>query len=258
MSMYNASVSDVTDRHLTIDELARGTGMTVRNIRAHQSRGLLPPPTIRGRTGYYSPEHAARLELIRELQEQGFNLEAIRQLLERANGSTEDVLRFARAVREPFENERPQVVEAAELAARFGEAADLKLLQRVFDLGLARPLGDGRIEERSPRLSRAGEELQALGIPLETALDVIAEVRRHAEGVADAYVKLFIDEVWEPFERAGRPNERWPEVNAALERLRPLAMEAITAVFGLAMSDAVDEAFGRELGRLRDDTEPAA
>jgi DNA-binding transcriptional MerR regulator len=27
---------------LTIDELARETGMTVRNIRAHQSRGLLP------------------------------------------------------------------------------------------------------------------------------------------------------------------------------------------------------------------------
>ena len=27
--------------------------MTVRNIRAHQSRGLLPPPQLRGRTGYY-------------------------------------------------------------------------------------------------------------------------------------------------------------------------------------------------------------
>jgi DNA-binding transcriptional MerR regulator len=26
---------------MTIDELARQTGMTVRNIRAHQSRGLL-------------------------------------------------------------------------------------------------------------------------------------------------------------------------------------------------------------------------
>ena len=27
--------------------------MTVRNIRAHQSRALLPPPQVRGRTGYY-------------------------------------------------------------------------------------------------------------------------------------------------------------------------------------------------------------
>ncbi len=29
---------------LTIDQLARRTGMTVRNIRAHQSRGLLTRP----------------------------------------------------------------------------------------------------------------------------------------------------------------------------------------------------------------------
>ena len=52
--------------------------MTVRNIRAYQSRGLLPPPELRGRTGYYGAEHVARIELIRELQSEGFNLEAIR------------------------------------------------------------------------------------------------------------------------------------------------------------------------------------
>ena len=50
------------DNDLTIDELARKIGMTVRNVRAHQSRGLLPPPTLRGRTGYYGKEHVARLE----------------------------------------------------------------------------------------------------------------------------------------------------------------------------------------------------
>jgi hypothetical protein len=52
-------VSDVTeaperaidDGDLTIDELAQRTGMTVRNIRAHQSRGLLPPPEVRGARG---------------------------------------------------------------------------------------------------------------------------------------------------------------------------------------------------------------
>ena len=65
---------------LTIDTLAQRTGMTVRNIRAHQSRGLLPPPEVRARTGYYGPEHVARLELIREMQVDGYNLEAIRRL----------------------------------------------------------------------------------------------------------------------------------------------------------------------------------
>src|SRR3954470_23962101 len=89
---------------LTIDELARQTGMTVRNLRAHQSRGLLPPPDVRGRTGYYGPDHVTRVELIKELQTEGFNLEAIRKLLEGTNGSSEEVLRFTRAVRQPFED----------------------------------------------------------------------------------------------------------------------------------------------------------
>ena len=43
---------------MTIDTLARETGMTVRNIRAHQSRACSPPPEVRARTGYYGPEHS--------------------------------------------------------------------------------------------------------------------------------------------------------------------------------------------------------
>src|SRR5205809_3380886 len=104
-----------TQADLTIDELARRTGMTARNIRAHQSRGLLPPPEVRGRTGYYGPEHLARVELIRELQTEGFNLEAIRRLLEGAGGRSDEILRFTRAIREPFEDEQPEIVTLKEL-----------------------------------------------------------------------------------------------------------------------------------------------
>src|SRR5919198_1116696 len=92
------------DASLTIDQLAHRTGMTVRNIRAHQSRGLVPPPEVRGRTGYYGPDHLARIELIKELQADGFNLEAIRRLLEGAGGSGSEVLSFSRALRAPFED----------------------------------------------------------------------------------------------------------------------------------------------------------
>src|SRR3954447_8811104 len=100
--MYDRSVSDVTDSGLTIDELAQRTGMTVRNIRAHQSRGLLPPPEVRGRTGYYGDEHTARIELIKELQADGFNLEAIRRLVSSVGESSSEVLSFSRSLRAPF------------------------------------------------------------------------------------------------------------------------------------------------------------
>jgi len=243
-------VSEVTEDALTVDELARRTGMTVRNIRAHQSRGLLPPPEVRGRTGYYGPEHMARIELIRELQADGFNLESVRRLLEGAGGSSEEVLRFTRALRAPFEDEQPQIVSGEELAERWG-AADPKLLARAQKLGIVRPLGEGKFEELSPRLARASAELAALGVAPETALSVAAKIRRHAEGVSRAFVELFLDEVWKPFEEAGRPKDRWPEVREALERLRPLAAESLLAIFQITMSEAVEKAFGRELERTR-------
>src|SRR5437763_593201 len=56
---------------LTIDALAREAGMTVRNIRAYQSRGLLPPPEVRARTGFYGPDHVARLKLIADMRAEG-------------------------------------------------------------------------------------------------------------------------------------------------------------------------------------------
>lgn len=239
----------MADAELTIDELARRTGMTVRNLRAHQSRGLLPPPEVRGRTGFYGPEHVARVELVKELQADGFNLEAIRRLLENAGGSTSDVLRFTRAARAPFEEEQPHVLTRAELAEAWGDAADPGLLARAVALGVLRPLDDDRIEERSPRLSRAGGELARLGIPPERALDVLESLRRHADGVARTYVDLFVAEVWRPFDAAGRPAERWPEVLDALERLRPLAKESLVAMFELAMTDHVEEAVGARLER---------
>src|SRR3712207_5612937 len=111
------AVSEATHAvgEMTIDELARRTGMTVRNIRAHQSRGLLPAPEVRGRTGFYGPEHVARVELIKEMQADGFNLEAIKRLLESSGGSTDEVLRFTRAVTVPFEDESPEIVGLDEL-----------------------------------------------------------------------------------------------------------------------------------------------
>jgi len=42
---------------MTIDELARAAGTTVRNVRVYQDRGLLAPPERRGRLGLYGPDH---------------------------------------------------------------------------------------------------------------------------------------------------------------------------------------------------------
>lgn len=234
---------------MTIDELARRTGMTVRNIRAHQSRGLVPPPEVRGRTGFYGDDHVSRIELIQELQGDGFNLESIRKLLEGAGGSSSEVLTFSRTLRAPFEDEQPEILDEQEMAERWGGPLDSRLMARTEKLGLLRDLGDGRYEILSPRLQRAGLELAALGVPPEVALEVVSQVRTSARRVARVFIELFLENVWKPFNEAGRPEEEWPKVRDALERLRPLASEALLVIFQQVMSETVEEVTGREIQR---------
>lgn len=65
---------------MTIEQLAAESRMTVRNIRSHQARGLVSPPEVRSRVGYYGPEHREQLRVIRDLQAAGFNLKGIKRL----------------------------------------------------------------------------------------------------------------------------------------------------------------------------------
>jgi DNA-binding transcriptional MerR regulator len=245
---YNVHVVTDGRETLTIEELAGRTGMTVRNIRAHQSRGLLPAPEIRGRTGYYGLEHITRLELISEMQADGFNLQAIKRLIGASDGSGEELLGFKRALMAPFEQESPEFIEQSELNERWGPL-DGKLLAKAQRLGLIRPLGEGRFEVPSPTLYRAGEELLALGVEPATVLTIAAHVVRRAEAVSKDFIELFLEAIWKPFVEAGRPEDEWPRVREALERLRPLASEAVLATFQRAMTQGVERAFGRELER---------
>jgi DNA-binding transcriptional MerR regulator len=64
-----------------INELADVSGVSVRNIRVYQDRGLLPPPKIKGRTGWYSAEHLSRLKVISQMLERGYTFATISELL---------------------------------------------------------------------------------------------------------------------------------------------------------------------------------
>jgi DNA-binding transcriptional MerR regulator len=240
----------VTDERLTIDQLAQRTGMTVRNIRAHQSRGLLQPPEIEGRTGFYGPEHVARIELIAEMQADGFNLAAIKKLLADTEGSEREMLGFKRTLMAPWEDEEPEFITAEELTERLAldpAAPNPKLLERAIKAGFLVHLGEGRFEVPSPTLFNAAEELRAIGISGETAIGALEEIDRSSRAISRVFVKLFLDEVWRPFADRGHPESEWPAVQSAIERVRPLATDAVMAVFRHTMTEAVEQRFGQEL-----------
>ena len=245
----------MSESDLTVEQLAYETGMSVRNIRNHQSRGLLPSPEVRARTGYYGEQHVERLRLIQQMQAEGFKLSAIKRLLGDQGSAAERFIGLRRAVTAPMEAEAPEVITLADLEERFGPAGEnAKVLLKAQKLGVLVNLGDGTFEVPSPALLRAAEEVVDRGVPLEAALSALEKVRRNAESTARAFVRLFLDELWKPFDQADRPDERWPEITESIERLRPLASEALLAIFKQTMAEEVEQAFGKvldEQGRRR-------
>jgi DNA-binding transcriptional MerR regulator len=231
---------------LTIEQLAAEVGMSVRNIRNHHSRGLLPPPEVRARVGYYNADHVARLRLILHLQADGFNLTAIERLLSGSDGIAERLLGLRRAVITPFEPESPGLITVEELNARFGEV-DAKDAELIRKLKLLIPHGDGRFEVPSPGLFAAAEQIVRMGIPLHAGLLLVERVSRDCESISRAFTKLFLAEVWQPFEQAGQPEERWDEVIANVNSLRPMASEALLSLFKLRMTTELESAFGEVL-----------
>jgi DNA-binding transcriptional MerR regulator len=217
---------------LTIDQLAARTGLTVRNIRSHVTRGLLPPPLLKGRTGFYGLQHVARLQLVTSLQEQGFNLAAITKLV---SGLA------AQWLTEPAE-----IWNEAELAAGFGLMPDPELVQRLRKLGVLDRMPDGLIEVRNPAIIRVGRRLAELGYGIEDLMTVLRVLMQQSRVVAEAFVQMFLDVQWKDYVEAGMPAERLPGLQSLIEQLQPLASQAVIAAFQQAMTDATARAFERE------------
>lgn len=234
------------DADLTIDQLAARAGMTVRNVRSHVSRGLLPPPQLRGRTAYYDSDHLARLQLIAGLQRQGFSLAAIEAVVRQTPArSAEQALAFYRGILAPWQPEDPEEMPYRELADWLGIAPQPETLDRLHEAGILEPLGDGRVRITNPALLRAGAQTVRLGIPVEAVLALRPELVRHTRAIAELFVGLFRDTLWRDHVERGLPSTELPEVRRVVEALQPVAAQALLAAFRSAMPEAI-EAFVTE------------
>jgi DNA-binding transcriptional MerR regulator len=240
---------------LTIEQLAAHTGLTVRNIRSHVTRGLLPPPHLRGRTGYYGREHVARLQLITALQQQGFNLTAIQRLVSGpAAPSAEETVAFYRAALGPWLAEPPEERTASDLAREFGVGVDDSVLARLEQLGLLERLAGDRIRVLNPALFRLGRQIAELGFSVDHLVGVLEPLLANTRRIAAAFVDMFLAAHWEPFVAGGARPERLPDLQRLIEQLQPVAAQAVVAAFQQAMADAA----ARALAGDGTDNEPAA
>jgi DNA-binding transcriptional MerR regulator len=152
------------DERYTVQELARKVGMSPRNIRSHQARKLLAPPVRKGRVAFYDASHVRRLETIKALQKQGFNLVSIEAIL--GARSADPGNQALAATLRRFDAEHPALAYAL---ARHG----------VFGRG-----DDGTPRVARPRVLRAALDLQNVGLGTVSSLRVLGELLDSVHGVA--------------------------------------------------------------------------
>lgn len=202
---------------MTITELAALVGMTPRNIRAYQSRGLMDPPQIRGRVAYYSGIHAARLRLIASLQREGFTLAAIKRLLENT-GSYASIVADRRRRFRDGSTDIPATVPVSEERVREMFPMAPADLTRT---GLVWHDDDGNLVS-SPVLVGVGRTLLSLGLPAQVVADLQLQAVRAGREIGAALRAQIAD------------------TGDAHDRAR-VAVQLSAAAFELAFLDAATE-----------------
>lgn len=250
---------------MTVEELSARTGVSVRNIRAYQTAGLMPPPRLKGRLGLYDAEHQGKLELIRDLRQQGFRLEAIKGMLEKTpEGAWSEYSLISELFSTTFFTvEAPKRKAIKEMAAHWRTTATSAQKERLARNGLYRPIGDDEFEMLSPALERIGIQLADLSVPLDTVLDLQDVLIKHTRAIAKAYVEqLFITMVEAITTTSQRGNAGGaasatldPAIAAAVkglfERLRPLAIGSVSAAFPVVLQQEFDRSIQKQLSKKR-------
>jgi DNA-binding transcriptional MerR regulator len=236
---------------LTVDELAARVGVTVRNLRAYSTRGLLPPPRMVGRTGYYGREHVARLLLVREMLAEGYSLAMIERTLASApSTASSTTLALHRALLAPWLPPEPELTTGAELAARAGVRESPEIVDQLVGLGVVERMDDGGLRVLDPALLTAGLQVLELGVPPDQLIAAQAEVNEHVRRIAETYVQMFLRSDWRTLVGSGAPPEQLERVRATVARLQPAAAQALLAAFRTEMAAAVQGAVETVLSRL--------
>jgi DNA-binding transcriptional MerR regulator len=233
---------DVTSDLMTLDELTRRVGMSVRNIRFYTTKGLVPPPIRRGRSGYYSPDHVARLELVSELQAHGFTLAAIERYVARIPAdATPETIALHRTMLAPWMAELPETMTRQELVRRAGRPLSETDVDTLQALGIVQPADKGRFRVAQAHLS-VGVSLLDLGIPVEAAQAAQDIFTAHGRAIAEELTELFRTQLWPVYKEGGLSPERLREL---VERFKPVTVAALVAAYETAVDEAKRQSVAR-------------
>ncbi len=247
------------DEEFTVDVLAKRAGMTVRNVRAYSTRGLIDPPRLEGRTGYYTHEHLQRLILIRTLLGRGFTLAAIEDSILKspttAAGVALDLINIFEV--EDAENQTEDI-SRDELSALAGLPPEHQLTDHLIELGLLEAVDEKTVRMLYPSVVRPGAAAVSLGLGTDSVVDIVPHMRAHLEQISDRFVQHVSRDVTQPFLDAGLPQEEWPVVFEKIDKLILIASQVVVGMFRGVLREAVEVEIGNKLEELAAEAEAEA
>jgi DNA-binding transcriptional MerR regulator len=206
-----------------LDELARISGVSARNIRAYRERGLLDAPRRVGRSAFYDDYHLSQLRTINQLLRRGFNSAHIAEFFTsmREGADLADILGIQRALlgargdddsaedsdddrAEDSDDDREGVSHAGTASATDGKSAarprtiDIdpggKEAAALIDYGLAERR-EGRVVVLDPTiaeiLGRAADQM----LYVRGLLRIYDATRNAVENLAEAFGEALVESV---------------------------------------------------------------
>lgn len=186
MAMEERSTAALEQEEWTVDQIARRADVPVRTIREYQTMGLVPPPRKVGRIGLYGQSHLRRLQLIARLQDRGYSLAGIGDLLAawRGGDALTDILGL-----EPDELvhvDEPGAPATLEQLTRLLPALVPDRLDELLATGVVEACGPNRYCIPSPSLLQLTLDALDAGIEPDAVLDLLRSLRLAADTAADA------------------------------------------------------------------------
>lgn len=239
---------------LTIDELAVRIGLPSSTIRMYQTKGVLHAPRRQGRVAYYDASHVERLTLVQRLQQRGFSLPAIAELITaREKGESVAAVLGMGETEGPDDWVRIKVRDIKHLIP-MGDVQP-RLLLRAMRLGLVR-WKYGWPHARRWALE-AGGRLAGLRVPSDDVMDSFTRLRTATDAIASDFVRLFEQQFWPELARKAGDDNQLENVRALLVELTYTAETAVVGTLRESIRDAAEE-FAERHGLLpSDDFQPA-
>lgn len=222
-----------------LDDLARISGVSARNIRAYRERGLLDPPRRVGRSAYYDDYHLSQLKTINQLLRRGFNSAHIAEFFAsmRQGADLADILGIQQAIlgRRTDEGDEAPAAPSDVSGARIDPGSDEA--RKLIDYGLAE-LVDGEVVLKDATMAAIVAGTPDPLLYVRAILRMFESTRESIDNLAADFVRA-LEEVYTA--RFGTAHVPKPEEMAELSRIvldyRDLGNTVISNRLGEAMRE---------------------